>query len=475
MSRSEATHEVLKKEKRTKKEKRHKSSQVVVEPAEQDVSDTALKVAKREKRVKKEKKIKPKAKSDDDDEDEDEDVNVDVDMENGSEDEAADEPSSSKKRKRETLPDELEIDISLPEPASKKAARKAKKAKSAPTTTDGIELAEKPAIADTAGKRSEHGVWIGNLPWSATRDLLITFLTSNSDITTADITRVHLPPPTKPCPPSWTTKPLNKGFAYVDFSTQLAMYSAIALTETKMDGRALLIKNANSFEGRPEKPKPEEVGPDGKVKPAGHAPNKRVFVGNLAFDVSKEDLQTHYSQCGEILDIHMATFEDSGKCKGYAWITFEDVEAATGAVRGYIFKDEKDIKKKEKKDGEDSDTEKQDAKKKKKSKIEKKRKWHVNQLMGRDLRAEFAEDSTVRYNKRHKKKTDPTEFEGMNPARFKALDEEVQGERPPRKNRPFVPRPKVDARTIPSGKAHTNAPRASHAIVEATGTKKTFD
>jgi len=470
MSKSEPAHAVSKKDKCTKKEKRDKSSNVAEKVAEQDVSDAAPEVATREKRVKKEKKIKSKPKPGGEDEEDD-----DADMDNGSEDEAADEPPSSKKRKRETLPDELEIDISLPEPASKKAARKAKKAKSVPTTTDGTEPAEKPAIADTAGKRSEHGVWIGNLPWSATRDLLITFLTSNSDITTADITRVHLPPPSKPCPPSWTTKPLNKGFAYVDFSTQLAMYSAIALTETKMDGRALLIKNANSFEGRPEKPKPEEIGPDGKVKPAGHPPNKRVFVGNLAFDVSKEDLQTHYSQCGEILDIHMATFEDSGKCKGYAWITFEDVEAASGAVRGYIFKDEKDVKKKEKKDGEDSDTEKPDAKKKKKSKIEKKRKWHVNQLMGRDLRAEFAEDSTVRYNKRHKKKTDPAEFEGMNPARFKALDEEVQGERPPRKNRPFVPRPKVDARTIPSGKAHTNAPRASHAIVEATGTKKTFD
>jgi RNA recognition motif-containing protein len=471
MSKPEAAQDLVKKEKRATKEKRVKSSKAADKAVEENASDATPGSPNREKRVKKEnkeKKKKTKLRSATEEDDQD------VDMDHGSEDDVSDEPSSSKKRKREALPDELEIDISLPEPASKKAARKAKKAKSAPTTTtDGTETAEKPAIADTAGKRSEHGVWIGNLPWSATRELLITFLTSNSDITNADITRVHLPPPTKPCPPNWTTKPLNKGFAYVDFSTQLAMYSAIALTETKMDGRALLIKNANSFEGRPEKPKPEEVGLDGKVK-VGHPPNKRVFVGNLAFDVSKEDLQTHYAQCGEILDIHMATFEDSGKCKGYAWITFEDVEAATGAVRGYIFKDEKDIKKKETKDGQDSDTEKPDAKKKK-SKIEKKRKWHVNQLMGRELRAEFAEDSTVRYNKRHKKKTDPAEFPGMNPARFKALDEEVQSERPPRKNRPFVPRPKVDARTIPSGKAHTNAPRASHAIVEATGTKKTFE
>ncbi|KAF2798123.1 hypothetical protein K505DRAFT_322142 [Melanomma pulvis-pyrius CBS 109.77] len=458
-----AAYEVIKKEKRTKKEKRDRSSQVtkkVPEHIEEDVvSDAALEVPKKEKRAKKEKKLKAK----------------DPVSEDSEQEEGEDEPTGSKKRKREAIADEIEIDVNLPEPASKKAARKAKKAKSAPATTnstDGtaalsISISEK--ATDAAGKRSEFGVWIGNLPWSATRDLLITFLTSNSDITTGEITRVHLPPPTKPPNPSWTFKPLNKGFAYVDFSTQLAMYSAIALTETKMDGRALLIKNAKSFEGRPEKAKAEEVGPDGKVK-AGHPPSKRVFVGNLAFDVTKEDLQAHYGQCGSILDIHMATFEDSGKCKGYAWITFEDIETATWAVKGYIFKEEKD--KKEKKKSEDSDSEQPDAKKKEK----KKRKWLVNKLMGRDLRCEFAEDSTVRYNKRYgKEKKDPAELPGVHPDRIRQFDSDGPSERPPRVNRPFKPRPKVDPRTIPSGKAHTSAPRASQAIVDATGKKTTFD
>jgi hypothetical protein len=216
----------------------------------------ASKEERREKKKeKKEKKEKKRSRTE---------SNAEVAQADATEDEAE---TPAKKRKREILPEELEIDISLPEPASKKAARKAKKAKLNPTPAadvDGPEAVAKIDGAaredkDTAAQRSAYGVWIGNLPWSATRETLRKFLTDNTEIASEQITRVHMPPPTKPTPANWTTKPTNKGFAYVDFSTELAMYSAIALTETKMDGRALLIKNAKSFDGRPDKPKTEET------------------------------------------------------------------------------------------------------------------------------------------------------------------------------------------------------------------------
>jgi hypothetical protein len=44
-----------------------------------------------------------------------------------------------------------------------------------------------------------------------------------------------------------------------------------------------------------------------------------------------------------------------------------------------------------------------------------------------------------------------------------------------REFKPREPREKVDARTIPSGKAHSHAQRASHAIVESQGKKTTFE
>lgn len=431
--------------------------------ADMDPQEELVSVSKKERREKKEKKDKKRLKT----QPESEEVDTT----------AGDEPAETpgKKRKREALPDEIEIDVGLPEPASKKAARKAKKAKLNPTptadkdgaTTAGKTDAEVKGDKEQGGKRSEYGVWIGNLPWSATKDTLRDFLVENAEMKNEQITRVHLPPPTKPVNPNWSTKPLNKGFAYVDFSTELAMYSAIALTETKMDGRALLIKNAKSFEGRPDKPKTEQEqdtgrGAKGAVKGA-HPPNKRVFVGNLSFDVTKEDLEAHYAQCGSVEHIHMATFEDSGKCKGYAWVTFGDVDAATSAVKGFVYKDESEFKSK-KKDKVESDEE-EDTKK-----SGKKRKWLLNKLFGRELRCEFAEDSTTRYNKRYGKDKPAEPVDGVNPDRWKNFGNsgEERGEK-------RTGRKKVDPRTIKSGAAHSSAPRASQAIVESQGKKTTFD
>ena len=382
-----------------------------------------------------------------------------------------------KKRKAEPLPEELEIDIDLPEPVSKKASRKAKKLKSTSAENDGEESAteakskskSKPNEEDKkTEKRSEYGVWIGNLPWSATKDSLRTFLTEHTEIPGDQITRIHLPPPTKPPNPNWTFKPLNKGFAYVDFSTELAMYSAIALTETKMDRRPLLIKNAKNFEGRPDKPKGEDKAEDAKDAKSSKPPNKRIFVGNLAFEVTKEELQHHFGQFGDVADLHMATFEDSGKCKGYAWVTFETIESATSAVKGYIYKEDNN-----KKGGDgDSDEENEDAKS-----GAKKRKWKLNKLMGRDLRCEFAEDASTRYQKRYGKEKKEG-MEGVHPDRARHFDREERNERPRPPKQQFQdqrPRKRVDPRTIKSGAAHSSAPRGPQGIVKSEGTKVTFD
>jgi len=276
-----------------------------------------------------------------------------------------------------------------------------------------------------------------------------------------------MPVPKAPPRPNWhDAKPQNKGFAYVDFATQLAMYSAIALTETRMDNRPLLIKNSKNFEGRPDKPKEQEQeGQAAKGKDI-KSPSRKIFVGNLGFETSKEDLEAHFSQCGTVESTHMATFEDTGKCKGFAWVTFENVEAATAAVKGYVYKTEG---KSEKKDGSENEYDHEGVVEQGKNK-----KYRLNKLLGRDLRCEFAEDSTTRYQKRFGKEKKPDDDAGEG--------EEGGYQQSHRGKKPFVPRNKfhnhdrkVDPRTIRPGAAHTNAPRASAAIVESKGTKITFD
>lgn len=403
--------------------------------------------------------------------------------------------SPSRKRKRvDKAVEEIEVDVSAPEPPSKKALRKAKKGQSSGTNFDsktaGIASASQSHTAATEQlaftKRSEHGVWIGNLPWTATKVELRKFLTNNTDITEKMMTRIHMPAPTEVASgvSRQRVKPQNKGFAYVDFSTAAALAEAVALSETLFTGRRVLIKDSKSFQGRPEKPS-EDVS---QSVQAGKPPSNRVFVGNLTFDTTKEDLETNFEYCGEIQDVHIATFEDSSKCKGYAWVEFKTVEAGRAAVRGWVKLEDKADS-----DSEDENDDRKDKEGKAKRKP-KERKWWVNRIKGRDLRMEFAEDKAVRYKKRFGKDGTAREpnDDGEDPpisvadstgvssnsagdsevVRGAAREVRLGNRKPGTFNR--LQR-KVDARSIKPGAALAGAQRLTGAIVESMGKKTTFD
>ncbi|KAF2674719.1 hypothetical protein BT63DRAFT_420004, partial [Microthyrium microscopicum] len=359
-----------------------------------------------------------------------------------------------RKRKAEDVEDEgeneLEIDLDLPEPLSKKAARKAKKVKDNPESTlDQTASKQEPSKDAT---RSQWGVWVGNLPWTVAKADLRTFFCKDAAIEDEHITRVHMPAPS--ASNKTPNKPKNKGFAYLDFTTEEAMLAAIALSEQLIMGRRVLIKKATSFEGRPEKT-------DGDAKPVSpdKPPSKRIFVGNLSFDATKDDLETHFGQCGEVVNVHMATFEDSGKCKGYAWVTFAELEASSAAVRGWISVENED----------------EDEAPKTRSKTRK----MVNKLEGRTLRCEFAEDASVRYKRRFGQGTkredgEQDAGEGAAKVEFVKKKDTSAHERRREKRRDDKERP-VGGNSWETGRRHaTMGPKpakASGALVKATGKK----
>jgi RNA recognition motif-containing protein len=404
-----------------------------------------------------------------------------------------------KKRKRPIVApeDEIEIDINLPEPESKKAKRQAKKEKKErKARAANGEPEEKPVAAvepPAPGQRSEYGIWIGNLPWSATKDTLRTWF-EDQGIDDKSITRLHMPPPPEEKGPSRPGfKPLNKGFAYVDFLGLPELELALALSEKLMGGRKVLIKNAKSFEGRPSK-SDAELAKKAAAAPDGKEPTQRIFIGNLGFDVTKDDLMEHFAQAGAIEDIHMATFQDTGKCKGFAWVRFHDMESAAAAVRGYIFKsgsgdddeDDEDAEEEDEEEEEDDGEKKKSGKSKKKK--EKKRKWFINRLAGRPVRVEFAEDAQTRYKKRYGSKpagdaprqSGPRPNWGNRDGGEEGAGEGAPDRRAPRKMdadaRQAMRRQRhVDARNVAPGKALATAQRASTAIVAPAGKKTTFD
>ena len=279
-------------------------------------------------------------------------------------------------------------------------------------------------------------------------------------------------------------KPQNKGFAYVDFSSASALSEALALSETLLTGRRVLIKDSKSFEGRPEKVK-EEGDQDLLMKYAGKSPSKRVFVGNLGFETTKEELQEHFARCGTVADVFVATFEDSGKCKGYSWVEFEELKGGEAAVRGWVDFVEQKVGGEDEEDEEDGEDgseggNEDNVNPKRKPKP---RKWWINKLHGRPLKLEFAEDKAVRYKKRFgkegtatKAKTDTQYPPGaasadpIQPVDGGARQDSNTKPRPQR----MYPERRVDARTIKPGAALAAAPRLTGGIVPSLGKKIVF-
>lgn len=65
-------------------------------------------------------------------------------------------------------------------------------------------------------------------------------------------------------------------------------------------------------------------------------PNK-LFVGNLPWSATEDQLRELFAQYGEIVDIHLVTDRMSGRSRGIAFVeyaTAEEAQAAIDAVNG---------------------------------------------------------------------------------------------------------------------------------------------
>lgn len=58
-----------------------------------------------------------------------------------------------------------------------------------------------------------------------------------------------------------------------------------------------------------------------------------IFVGNLAFATTEEQLYAAFSELGRIVKIRMVSDLETGKPRGFAFVEFEDPQAALSAIR----------------------------------------------------------------------------------------------------------------------------------------------
>lgn len=281
---------------------------------------------------------------------------------------------------------------------------------------------------------NKYGVWIGNLSFDTTKDDLVRFFIAKtkdnedekSRVTEQDITRLSMPRVAA----KNSNAMKNKGFCYMFFKNVEQLKAVLELSESHLNGRNMLIKDSENYSGRPDK--------DDLVAMSKNPPSRILFVGNLSFDVTDDLLRKHFQHCGDIVKIRMATFEDSGKCKGFAFIDFKNEEGSTNALK------DKSCRK----------------------------------IAGRPLRMEYGEDRSKRQVRKKVENVSRNNSSSFDISNNKGYDRAGQdnGSKPEYKRSNANRRPPVDSNNrTKSSVALATAQRGSAAIVPSQGKKVKFD
>jgi RNA recognition motif-containing protein len=59
----------------------------------------------------------------------------------------------------------------------------------------------------------------------------------------------------------------------------------------------------------------------------------KLYVGNLAFNTTEQDLEEQFSQFGQVSSASIVTDRDSGRSRGFAFVEFDSKESAQAAIQ----------------------------------------------------------------------------------------------------------------------------------------------
>ncbi|THH32760.1 hypothetical protein EUX98_g1464 [Antrodiella citrinella] len=315
----------------------------------------------------------------------------DSDASSASEDSDSDDAESEAEDGDEDKVEDEEDDTPVLSHAERRRQKRKEKEEASAGAADKTKAKKKSVknsaeIAPSKAPKRKNSIWVGNLSFKTTAEALKKFFDG-----CGEITRVHMPLKVAAGPvmrgnvvkenrglvfvyerSSVQIIPTNINFvpppddrfAYVDFETADQKAVAIALSEGHLDGRRLLIKDGDDFEGRPSTSAAateEKANAATATKTAQkilrvqkQPPGPTLFFGNLGFETTdqslkelltrnhtrpnapkkKDDDETPVEHVKEkwLRKIRMGTFEDTGKCKGWAFVDFHRTEDATEAL-----------------------------------------------------------------------------------------------------------------------------------------------
>jgi RNA recognition motif-containing protein len=60
--------------------------------------------------------------------------------------------------------------------------------------------------------------------------------------------------------------------------------------------------------------------------------NNRLYVGNLPFHTTEAELESIFAECGEVVEVKLMVDRDTGRSRGFAFVSMGSEEAARKAI-----------------------------------------------------------------------------------------------------------------------------------------------
>ncbi len=66
--------------------------------------------------------------------------------------------------------------------------------------------------------------------------------------------------------------------------------------------------------------------------------SKKLYVGNLSFNSTEDDIRTKFSTYGEVISVSLISDRETGRLRGFGFVEMDD-EGARAAIQGMDGKD----------------------------------------------------------------------------------------------------------------------------------------
>ncbi|KTW26337.1 hypothetical protein T552_02822 [Pneumocystis carinii B80] len=120
----------------------------------------------------------------------------------------------------------------------------------------------------------------------------------------------------------------SKGVGYVEFREEESVHKAINMTGQRLLGIPIIVQLTEAEKNRQAKA-------DAMISTGGRqgdAPFHRLYVGNIHFNLTEDDLRQIFEPFGELEFVQLQKEHDTGRSRGYGFVQYRDPAQARDAL-----------------------------------------------------------------------------------------------------------------------------------------------